>query len=543
MATQSQVRIGWKPYVNLIPSLVTSGLVLNLDVSNTSSYSGTGTTWTDLSGNGLNATLVNGTIYKTANGGHFQFDGINDTAVLAYNTILDPATYLKDLPLTISGWVKFNASGGGTFINKGDNGDAALETYTVYIGSSGLQLRLYTGSAGNYVQIKTTNITLNPGTWYNFSVNYSGGIGTPAYQPNYNGTTKLYINGVEYTTIVTYNGTYTKMVQSAISPTFIGSFGQVGAPGSYWSGSFNGSVAQTLMYNRQLTSTEVLQNYNATKVKFATSYLLDTYTGAAAAYSLRKLRTTYTGPAIRVRRSSDNTEQNIGFDVSGNLDTTSLSSFVGSGNGFVTTWYDQGGNGSDATQTNASSQPQIVLSGVLHTLNGKPIIKTNTTTSTIYFNTPISNIVNRPLSIITTGKIYQLPTNVYSNTTLYVGAMSGGYTWRYNLNATSTNFANGIAGSTTNQNVAAYSTNPFINQAHFGTTTLTNRFNGTDSSMTINDAGQNSSPANFLLMNVHNPFIQITSNMGMFECIFYLNDKTSDRTGIESNINSFYTIY
>jgi hypothetical protein len=333
------------------------------------------------------------------------------------------------------------------------------------------------------------------------------------------------------------------MVQSAISPTFIGSFGQVGAPGSYWSGSFNGSVAQTLMYNRQLTSTEVLQNYNATKVKFATSYLLDTYTGAAAAYSLRKLRTTYTGPAIRVRRSSDNTEQNIGFDVSGNLDTTSLSSFVGSGNGFVTTWYDQGGNGSDATQTNASSQPQIVLSGVLHTLNGKPIIKTNTTTSTIYFNTPISNIVNRPLSIITTGKIYQLPTNVYSNTTLYVGAMSGGYTWRYNLNATSTNFANGIAGSTTNQNVAAYSTNPFINQAHFGTTTLTNRFNGTDSSMTINDAGQNSSPANFLLMNVHNPFIQITSNMGMFECIFYLNDKTSDRTGIESNINSFYTIY
>jgi hypothetical protein len=275
----------------------------------------------------------------------------------------------------------------------------------------------------------------------------------------------------------------------------------------------------------------------------STSYLLDTYSGAAAAYSLRKLRTAYTGNAIRVRRSSDNTTLDVGFNADGTLDTASMLSFVGAGNGFVSIWYDQSGNSNNATQTSSSSQPQIVLSGVLHTLNGKPIIKTNTTTSTIYFNTPISNIVNRPLSIITSGKIYQLPTNVYSNTTLYVGTTAGNYTWRYNLNATSTNFANGIGGSPTNQNVAAYSTNPFINQAHFGTTTLTNRFNGTDSSMTINDTGQNSTPANFLLMNIPNPFIQITSNMGMFECIFYLSDKTTSKNGLETNINSYYSIY
>ena len=64
----------------------------------------------------------------------------------------------------------------------------------------------------------------------------------------------------------------------------------------------------------------------------ATSYLLDTYSGAAAAYSLRKLRTAYTGNAIRVRRSSDNTSQDIGFDANGELDTASMLSFVGSNN-------------------------------------------------------------------------------------------------------------------------------------------------------------------------------------------------------------------
>jgi hypothetical protein len=97
------------------------------------------------------------------------------------------------------------------------------------------------------------------------------------------------------------------------------------------------------------------------------SLLLDTYTGAAVAYSLRKLRTAYTGAAIRVRRSSDNAEQNINF-VSGDLDTASLLTFCGAGNGFITTWYDQSGNANNATQpTLLASQAQIVSSGAIIT--------------------------------------------------------------------------------------------------------------------------------------------------------------------------------
>ena len=111
----------------------------------------------------------------------------------------------------------------------------------------------------------------------------------------------------------------------------------------------------------------------ATAIPSGASYLLDTYTGAAAAYSLRRLSSAYTGPAIRVRRSSDNAEQDIGFDGD-DLDTAALLTFVGAGDGLVTTGYDQSGNGRNATQSTALKQPKIVESGSLVTLNSKPAI-------------------------------------------------------------------------------------------------------------------------------------------------------------------------
>ena len=59
--------------------------------------------------------------------------------------------------------------------------------------------------------------------------------------------------------------------------------------------------------------------------------VLDGISNVAAAYSLRKLRTAYAGSAVRVRRSSDSTEQDIGFDGSGEFDSAAFSSFVGGG--------------------------------------------------------------------------------------------------------------------------------------------------------------------------------------------------------------------
>lgn len=103
------------------------------------------------------------------------------------------------------------------------------------------------------------------------------------------------------------------------------------------------------------------------------------FTGTAAAYALRiPAGSTYSGPLIRARRSSDNAEQNFSssgiFDANGDrwLDTNALLSFVGAGSGFVTTWYDQSGIGRHLVQATAANQPRIVNAGVLDVKNSQP---------------------------------------------------------------------------------------------------------------------------------------------------------------------------
>lgn len=103
--------------------------------------------------------------------------------------------------------------------------------------------------------------------------------------------------------------------------------------------------------------------------------LLDTYSGATVAYGMRRLRSAFSGSCIRVRRSSDNTELDIGFDSNNNLNQSALTTFVGAGDGFITRWYDQSTNGNHLLQTTAATQPQIVFSGSVYTVNGRPSIK------------------------------------------------------------------------------------------------------------------------------------------------------------------------
>ena len=107
-------------------------------------------------------------------------------------------------------------------------------------------------------------------------------------------------------------------------------------------------------------------------------YALDLISAVvAAAYSLRRLYASYTGAAIRVRRSSDGAQADIGFMANGDLDTVALLAFVGNGSGFVTTWYDQSGNNCHATQTTPGIQPRIVNAGVIDIANGKPAVRFN----------------------------------------------------------------------------------------------------------------------------------------------------------------------
>jgi hypothetical protein len=101
---------------------------------------------------------------------------------------------------------------------------------------------------------------------------------------------------------------------------------------------------------------------------------LTSATPAAVAYSVRQLSSSYTGNALLVRRSSDNATQDIGFTTNGYLDTAALKSFVGTGNGYVTIWYDQSGNGRNATQTATTQHPAIVLSGVVQRANSQTAV-------------------------------------------------------------------------------------------------------------------------------------------------------------------------
>lgn len=261
----------------------------------------------------------------------------------------------------------------------------------------------------------------------------------------------------------------------------------------------------------------------------ANPLLLDTYINAASAYSLRKLRTLYTGSAIRVRRSSDNTEQDIGFNVSGNLDTSSLTSFCGSGNGFVTTWYDQSGNGINATQTTAASQPQIVNSGSILTTNGKPHIEfdgVNDQLNANYINTPTT------YSHFVVSKVATIVPNVYTilqiNSNSLLRANNGNLQF-----LTNTGSYQGVSvGFNTNQNLISAiwdgsQNNLALNNNSFSTGSVS----GTSiTSSTIGIGWQPSTGTNY-------------SNLYAQEMIRYTSNQSSNRTGIESNINSYYGIY
>ena len=99
-------------------------------------------------------------------------------------------------------------------------------------------------------------------------------------------------------------------------------------------------------------------------------------------YSLRLRKSGYAGACIRVKRSSDSAQQDIGFGSDGWLDVSALTSFVGgSANGYVKTWYDQSGGGVDLTDSGASDAVLIVITGALQTLNGKPALKFSATPS------------------------------------------------------------------------------------------------------------------------------------------------------------------
>ena len=254
---------------------------------------------------------------------------------------------------------------------------------------------------------------------------------------------------------------------------------------------------------------------------------LDVYTGAAAAYSFRLLRTAYAGSAIRVRRSSDNAEQDIGF-VSGVLDTASLLTFCGVGDGFVTTWYDQSSNARNLLQTTAAAQPRIVNSGTLDVVNSLAAMLADGTNDTMTVAYTASNPTTQFFvydKVGTTGWLGGLLNNISTAPILQLVA-TGVLAYQQGPQFSPT-YANNnqalvtLKSSTTGTNWAMWGNGSAITNSgeNIGTTSpnkieLFSRGNGTQ-----------------------------FANAYMQEYIVYGSDKTSDRVGIETNINSYYGIY
>ena len=216
-------------------TLVTSGLVLNLDASNASSYPGSGTSWFDLSGNGNTGTLVNGVGYNSANGGSLVFDGVDDYATVSNN--ITPGTG----DFAVSVWVYKTETASNRYIwDFGSNGGTLSSGTSVTPG-----FRYYNPTIGIGGSLYTAGPIHSINTWYNIVIS------------RISGTTYFYSNG--------------SLITSGADAGNIGSFGTTLNIGRHGGGGLEhqGRLSSLLVYkNKGLTLQEIQQNYNATKAKF-----------------------------------------------------------------------------------------------------------------------------------------------------------------------------------------------------------------------------------------------------------------------------------
>jgi hypothetical protein len=222
------------------PSLVLPGLSLCLDAANPKSYPGSGTTWTDLSGNGNNGTLVNGVGYSGDNLGSLSFDGVNDEVQL-------PGTNLSLNQMTISSWnYSSNYQQNGFMFEKTTNGSVNTQYSLFYnSGNNSIYYRTYGLSILDLIVNRTTAGVVN-NQWNNVVATWDGT------------NKRIYVNGVLRATSANLTGTVT---QNTTGAAFIGIYGGGGYP-------FNGRISQTQIYNRALTAQEIQQNFNATKSRY-----------------------------------------------------------------------------------------------------------------------------------------------------------------------------------------------------------------------------------------------------------------------------------
>ena len=213
--------------------VVTTGLQLYLDAGNASSYPGSGTTWTDLSGNNLTGTLTNGPTYSATNGGSIVFDGTNDYVQCLGSLTVTAATFVT--------WIKRNGSQGqydGILFSRGTN------TTGMNFQTSN-QLGYHWNDAGNTYNWQS-GLTIPDATWCMIAVSVTSTAAT-AYLCQTGGTTTA-TNTVNHASSLLND---IKIAQDDAGNRF-----------------FNGNIAIAQLYNIALSAAQVSQNFEADRGRF-----------------------------------------------------------------------------------------------------------------------------------------------------------------------------------------------------------------------------------------------------------------------------------
>lgn len=212
--------------------------ILCLDAGSKVSYPGTGTAWTDLSGNANNGTLVNGPTFDSANGGSLVFNGTNQYVNTTYNSIYD----FSDANFTVDCIALKTASGTtGILVQRATYGGAGTRSFEFYFSSTlTIHFGVYNGS---WAYVDTSALQAN--TYYYIAATSDGA-----------GNGKIYVNG----TLLASNSSFKTSMTVTNIPVQIGAY----SSGSY----FGGKIPLCRLYNRALSATEVATNFELLRGRY-----------------------------------------------------------------------------------------------------------------------------------------------------------------------------------------------------------------------------------------------------------------------------------
>jgi hypothetical protein len=266
--------------------------------------------------------------------------------------------------------------------------------------------------------------------------------------------------------------------------------------------------------------------------------LLDTYTGAAAGYSVRRLASSATN-LMRIREDSGDTETDIGYDSNGDLDTAAIASHCGAANGFLVTWYDQSGNSNNATQSTQTKQPKIYNGSAVYQSNSKPAIYVDPTNANLAYSLVLGTAVTMDSIFMVVQKqaisgnpiVFYITGNSAGNADYGIG-IGGSFVGDDAI------YFDGVTSFPSLQSTTAVGTSQHLVSVQADATTDNLALDGTI------EATGTVSPTT--IANIFNR--RVTNDSNRFEgycqeMIIWDTDQSSNRTGIETDINGYFSIF